>query len=188
MFCILCAAISAQAGKGFPRKALAVKSTARYAKPVEGTLPAGYLDKYDTCLVESLAVDSTGAAWFRITAENGNGWVHANDVRYAAELDDSHIAQRKESDEDRIRRLKTLRNHPEWPRRIVRAVRKCSICMNMTREQVKASWGAPAHVDTAFILGLGFYRAWFYHDSDAKPVVVSFVDGRVIGWSGNTGK
>ncbi|MBD3345486.1 MAG: hypothetical protein GF401_10530 [Chitinivibrionales bacterium] len=186
-FLLFCIPFLVLAGEN-RRAAIALKSVPCFETPVEGTLPRNYIDKLDTCYVESLHVDSTEQPWFRVVNDQASGWVRAQNIRYVSDLNADFIAGRLQGDEDKKRRLVILRKHPEWPRRIQRAVRNGQICMDMTEEQVRASWGKPLHAEMAFILGLGDHRTWFYKDKTGKPVCVTLQNERVIGWSGKNNR
>ncbi len=74
-----------------------------------------------------------------------------------------------------------LRDHPDWPRRIMQAVRKAAICLKMTREQLLLSWNEPYQKTSGFILGFGDVEIYFYRQAD--PIAVILKNGEIVGWS-----
>jgi len=86
-------------------------------------------------------------------------------------------------DEDKKKRLKIISKHPEWTRKIKRAVRDGNICLEMNGEQLTASWGEPSKKLQAFIINAGDFDLWIYTTSKDKFIAVSLKDDRIIGWS-----
>ena len=156
-----------------------------FSTPQSGLLPGFYLEKNSTCSIDSTLLDSSGSAWFLVGNENRSGWIKAENLRFS-----SHSGSPSESnptsansDKDKIRRYGIVREHPDWFRRIQKAVRDGNVCLEMSEEQLKASWGEPIQKNRAFLLGSGTYDVWFYRGSDGKMLMVGFSQGRVIGWS-----
>jgi hypothetical protein len=81
------------------------------------------------------------------------------------------------------RRLHIVLEHKEWPRRIQKIVKDGKICLEMTKEQLLASWGEPIQKNDAFLLGFGKHEVWFYKGTDGRYLVVNVAQGKVIGWS-----
>jgi hypothetical protein len=163
-----------------PRKAVAARIAACYERP-EKNLPVRYIDKNAAIEVDSLYVDSLEAAWFRL--RGAAGWVLASEVRLADEGRGDSVSLSMGTDADRKRRLAVLRDHPDWPRRIIRAVRSGTVCLEMTSEQLVASWGEPFQKSAGFVLGAGPHDVWLFRGNKEEVLVVHLLDGRVIGWS-----
>ena len=90
----------------------------------------------------------------------------------------------------------TFQAHPEWPQEVLAAVATGLICAGMTPDMVRAAWGHPTRISAED--GLNQRETWFYegrlraverlggqarHDAGVREWTVSFVDGRVIGWT-----
>jgi hypothetical protein len=110
------------------------------------------------------------------------------------------IAGAMPSGEDRVmqdsERHSTLQAHPEWPPEIRAAVVTGIICAGMSPDMVRAAWGHPTH--TSAKDELNQRETWYYegrpramerlggqarHDAGVREWTVSFIDGRVIGWT-----
>ncbi|MBD3394040.1 MAG: hypothetical protein GF418_00300 [Chitinivibrionales bacterium] len=154
-----------------------------YARPAPGGLPSSYVNKGDTCVVENTVVDSLGAPWFALAKEGGTVFSPADHWRFAGDGSAGVSAARRQEQADRKRRLAILRAHRDWPRRIARAIRDGKICIDMTAEQLAASWGEPEQKSACFTVGLGEHEAWFYLDDRDGALMVLLRDARVIGWS-----
>jgi hypothetical protein len=156
-----------------------------YEKPVSGSLPVSYCEPSDTCRVDSSIVDSTATQWMQVTSREKKGWVLKKALRSSqAGPDDIQTAGTiLKNDPDAKRRYRILDQHPEWPRRIVKAVREGRICLDMSEEQTVASWGQPSQKGSTFILGAGSQDIWYYVMPDRKIQPVFLVKGRVVGWS-----
>ncbi|MBD3420014.1 MAG: hypothetical protein GF398_07865 [Chitinivibrionales bacterium] len=165
------------------KKALALNSLAYYELPSSGMLPAGYVDKWDTCLVESTFVDSLDRAWFGWDVGGQLRWANSEHLRYLREIDESRISAKLRDVRDKIRRLKMLKQHPGWPRRIMRAVRNGQICLHMDSTQLKAAWGNPYYKSKAFMLGMGEYEEWVFQGKNGVPLTVAIGREGVIGWT-----
>ncbi len=129
--------------------------------------------------------DDSGTVWFRIKVDqDSNKWVDAKLVRYLKDDQQADEIKRKvqEDASDKKRRYGILRKHPDWPRRIVERVRSGQICLGMTMEQIRASWGNPDKEQKGFMVGIGEYTIWFYN-FEKSPVIVSLEKGTVTGWS-----
>jgi hypothetical protein len=164
-------------------RVVSVRPAPHCPEPLPGLLPAGYINKGDTCLVETTLVDSSGGAWFLLHTGTTRVWSPAVNWRYVGAVTDEISASRGVNDDDRKRRLRILQQHREWPRRIIAAVREGKICLDMSGEQLVASWGEPSQKSPAFAVGLGVHEAWFYAGTGSDAAVVLLIDGRVIGWS-----
>jgi hypothetical protein len=86
-------------------------------------------------------------------------------------------------DADAKRRYRVVAQHPEWDRRIVKAVREGKICLDMNETQLLGSWGEPLQKSAAFILGAGKQDLWLYKSHGGKFETVFLIKGRVVGWS-----
>ena len=78
--------------------------------------------------------------------------------------------------------MSVLRDHPDWPRSVIRAVRNGQVCLDMTGGHLKASWGEPFQKSMAFTLGMGKHDMWFFRASDGAILTVSLQNDRVVGW------
>jgi len=89
-----------------------------------------------------------------------------------------------------------LQSHPEWPPEVRAAVVTGIICAGMSPDMVRAAWGHPTR--TSATDGLNHRETWYYegrpraverlggqarNDIGVREWTVSFIDGRVIGWS-----
>jgi hypothetical protein len=175
-----------------PKKAIITETSPFFEDPTQGLLARGFFDKHDSCTVDSTQVDSTGVAWFHVrqsgaSAKKSDGWVGAKSVVFVSDMPADFASQDARGDDDRKRRLEILKNRPQWPRRIIQAVRNGRICLDMSEEQVAASWGMPAEKRKAFMLGIGDYVSLVYRDAGAGggkgTLIVALQNDRVIGWT-----
>jgi hypothetical protein len=156
-FLYVCFTVSVSASG---RNAIATENAPFFESPQPGLLAQGFIDKHDTCAVDSTVVDSTGVAWFRVRVLHGppartaDRWVLAAVVRYISDMPAVFASRDEAGDKDKKRRLEILKSHPGWPRRIIQAVRTGRICLDMSEEQVAASWGEPAEKRKAFMTGI----------------------------------
>jgi hypothetical protein len=89
-----------------------------------------------------------------------------------------------------------LQAHPEWPPEVRAAVVTGIICAGMSPDMVRAAWGDPTR--TSGEDGFNQRETWYYegrpraverlggqerNDAGAREWTVSFIDGRVIGWT-----
>jgi hypothetical protein len=51
------------------------------------SLPEFFLEKNDTCTIDSTFVDSAGTAWFLIRTGEKNGWSRAESIRFRVDND-----------------------------------------------------------------------------------------------------
>ena len=156
-----------------------------FSIPQSGLLPGFYLEKNSICSIDSTLVDSSDSAWFLVSNEKNSGWIKAENLRfssYSGSPSESNPTP-VNSDKDKIHRYGIVREHPDWSRRIQKTVRDGKVCLEMSEEQLKASWGEPFQKNRAFLLGSGAYDVWFYRGSDGKMLMVGLSRGRVIGWS-----
>jgi hypothetical protein len=110
------------------------------------------------------------------------------------------IAGAMPSGEDRVMqdsgRHSILQAHPEWPQEVRAAVVTGIICAGMTPDMVRAAWGHPTR--TSAEDGINQRETWYYegrpravdqlggqarYDAGVREWTVSFIDGRVIGWT-----
>jgi hypothetical protein len=172
-----------------PKTAIATENAPYFEEPRPGLLAQGFIDKHDTCAVDSTAVDSTDAAWFHVRprpGENGRsagGWVAAAAVKYVSDMPANFVSRDEAGDKDKKRRLEILKSHPQWPRRIMTAVRNGRICLDMSEDQVVASWGEPAEKRKSFMIGVGDYVTLFFKGGDPGTLAVTLQGDRVIGWT-----
>jgi len=158
--------------------------TPLYENPSPADLPRSYLEPSDTCRTDASLVDSTGVVWVSVKSGGNRGWVRQSSLRRpsAPEADRGQAVTVK-LDADAKRRYRILEQHPDWPRRIVKAVREGKICLDMSEEQLAASWGEPQHKGSAFILGAGSYDQWYFKFGNGPVQSVFLVKGRVVGWT-----
>jgi hypothetical protein len=86
-------------------------------------------------------------------------------------------------DTDNKRRTHIVMEHQEWPRRIKNIVRDGKICLDMTTDQLIASWGEPMQRDSSFISDKVNYRIWIFKGKNGDFVSVNIIAGKVRGWS-----
>jgi hypothetical protein len=147
-------------------------------------LPEKYTTSRDTLRIDSTAVDSMGKQWAHVRAAGKplQGWIPKGLlVPFSAKPDSLLVSGPLNT--DRRRRYEILREHPDWPRRIQAAVREGTVCMDMTRSQLTASWGEPFQKGKAFLFGIGNYEIWFYKGHKNETLMVSIYGERVTGWS-----
>ena len=148
----------------------------------------GFINKLDTCQTDSSLVDSSGTPWFRLRLNDRTFWLHANDVRYIADIPEDFLSIQVKGDDDKTRRLQILQNKPDWPHRIKMSVRGGQICLDMTEEQLAAAWGAPFQKGMTYTLGIGDHATWLYKSSSGKILLVNLQKGHIIGWSQDSGQ
>lgn len=165
------------------REIVLLKDAPCYPQPRGGQLPRAFLERGDTCTVDSVATDSTSRLWFRLASPQSGTWIPGTAVRYVENIDGGEISSPVHDDRDaRKRRYRILREHRDWPRRIQRAIREGVVCLGMSREQLTASWGEPFQKGKAWTLGIGEYQSWFYRGDEGQIVYVCLAEDRVIGW------
>jgi hypothetical protein len=162
---------------------LATESCPYFDKPETGLLPKGFLEKRDTCRTDSTVVDSAGVAWFKIHCKNSSGWASARNFRFVSEIPTDFFSQEAKGDNDKKRRADIIKGHPDWPLRIKKAVRAGQVCLDMSPEQLVASWGEPQEKQKMFMLGVGDYASFVYKGTEKGSLMVSLQNNRVIGWS-----
>jgi hypothetical protein len=166
------------------RRAVALTEVPRFGEPLETGLPVGILGAGDTCIVDSAEVDSIGGVWFGTRRGAGFCWARADNIRYVTERPSlaSPPPARGESPRTKRAVMSILREHPDWPRRVVNAIRLGQVCIDMTGAQLLASWGEPLQKSKAFTLGLGEHDLWFYKSDSGALLTVTLQGDRVIGW------
>lgn len=158
-------------------------SASVYDAPAPGLLPVLIIDAGDTMLADSSRVDSLGHAWFRGSIKHKKGWVQASDVAFFMKNNDT-VSTSTGPDKDKVKRAKIVWEHPQWPRRIQKAVRDGDVCLDMSQEQLLAAWGEPLNKGKGFMLGVGEYEYWFFGTSAAKqPLAVMLLNAKVVGWT-----
>jgi hypothetical protein len=167
---------------GQPKNTVALDAVPCFEEPDASALPKQYLGKRDTCSSDSAVVDSLGNPWFRLIIGGSVLWARAEKLRYTADTPLDLLATGSDDADAIKKRRSALQNHPEWPRRIRKAVHAGQICLDMSEDQLNASWGTPSAKARSFILGVGNHDTWIYKGKDDHPVTVSLQDGRVIGW------
>jgi hypothetical protein len=83
---------------------------------------------------------------------------------------------------DKKRRISLIKQNPNWPFRVKSAVRQGRIILEMTSDQVAASWGQPHKIREGFLEGKGKVKFLFYN-REAESDIVTLADNRVIGWN-----
>lgn len=151
--------------------------------PAPGGFPISYLEPSDTCRIDSARFDTANVEWAFVRSQSRSGWLQKSSIRPA--LMPSMVPQSKvgKLDADAKRRYRVLGQHPEWERRIVKVVREGNICLDMSEEQVLASWDEPLQKSMAFVLGAGKQNIWIYKSPGGRFETVFLVKGRVVGWS-----
>lgn len=165
------------------QKAITIKLTSYYSQPHPGLLPRGYLKKGETHTIIDVTVDTVGIPWFSIVIQSKSVWSPAKYWNYVSEIDTAAYIEGKQGEEDKKRRLRILREHRDWPRRIIRIVRFGRICLDMTGEQLIASWDEPFLKRSAFTIGLGRHEIWFYKNQKELFTAVVVKNDKIIGWS-----
>lgn len=161
-----------------------------YPSPSDSLPPTQMARKGRIFPVAFSTADDSGRIWFCVYTDESRrdtGWVPASLVKYTViSVDSSSIPAKQppEDRQDRKRRYRVLRKHPEWPHRIRKAVREGEILLHMTESQMVASWGEPVRSCKAFLVGVGDYRVDYFQKKGREPAVgVAIQDGRVIGWT-----
>jgi hypothetical protein len=157
-----------------------------FESPVNNGLPIFFVEKNQACSVDSTCSDSTGALWSHVLIDKKKGWVSADVIRTISNVHTDSISGNilvSNTDNDKIRRSHIAFEHQEWPRRIQKAVREGSVCLEMTNDQLIASWGEPVQKSTAFLSGYGKHDVWIFKGHDEKFLLIYLVDGKIIGWS-----
>jgi hypothetical protein len=170
-------------GQAVKKTALALETAPYFEKPEQGLLPKGFLGKRDTCTADSTFIDSTGVAWFHVLIKSSRGWALARAMRYVSDIPADFFSTEVKGDEDKKRRADIVKSHPEWPLRIKKAVRAGQVCLDMSGEQLVASWGEPLEKRKTFILGIGEYTSYIYKGTAKGSLLVCLQNNRVIGWS-----
>ena len=173
----------AAVGQTVKKTAFAMETTPYFEKPDQGLLPKGFLGKRDTCTADSTFIDSAGVAWFRVQTKSSNGWAFARAMRYVSDIPADFFSSEKKGDEDKKHRGDIIKSHPEWPLRIKKAVRSGQVCLDMSVEQLVASWGEPLEKRKTFILGVGEYNIYIYKGTAKGSLLVCLQNNRIIGWS-----
>jgi hypothetical protein len=160
--------------------------TPLYEKPLSNGFPVAFLEPSDTCMSDSSASDNVGTLWRRVASGKNSGWVLASALHDPASSEEPSGQKKagfRKTDPDAKRRYRVIEQHPEWPRRIIKAIREGTICLDMDEGQLIASWGEPLQKGKAFILGAGRQELWYYKDADGTMQTVILNRGRVVGWS-----
>ena len=155
------------------------------AKPAEFSETVHVVKQGDVLEVRSTVTDSLGKEWcfVRFTEHQVEGFLPSDRLEYLGDEKKStlFLKLKGEIQEDARRRLKAVKDHPEWPRRIQKAVRDGAICLKMNTGQLLISWGEPAQKTRGFIVDEGDVEIFFFQPS--APVAVILKKGEVIGWS-----
>ncbi len=141
----------------------------------------------DIYVKDSIGESKLDEIWYLIASADGNrlGWTKKENLK---EIDNSVSLneigiKRQEQREDRKRRNAILKANKNWPTRIKKNIKKGLICLNMTSEQLVASWNEPISKSSAFILGLGNVQIYNYKGSGASNIVAIIKDDKLIGWT-----
>lgn len=177
---------SSQVNSAKKKPAIILSTAAVFESPSEGLLPEAYLDRNDSCVIDSLFHDSSGISWYHVKFADNYGWIKSDFARLVVWGDQMQRGSGKtdDIDIDKKRRYRILFEHQDWPRRIQKFVREGRVCLGMTEEQLRASWGEPVQKSTMFMLGLGDQDVWFYKSNDGKMLIVGISERKVSGWSG----
>jgi hypothetical protein len=167
------------------QKVVSLKSAPVYQIPDSHALPISYTSKGVEAELSAVETDSNGTAWFYVMIGADTVYSPASYWQYVPGTVDTAVTATAltEDNADRKRRLMVLRDHLDWPRRIIRAVRDGSICLGMTPSQVEASWGVPQEKIISFIIGFGECDMWLYPSSSKGTRVIIFKALAVAGWS-----
>ena len=163
-----------------------VQLSSLFEFPEKGQLPIFYFEKNQSCHIDSMIADSSGDVWLLITHENKRGWTKSDNVLMSSSGDGDSALYNEPinvTDIETKRRLHIVLQHKDWPRRIQKIVKDGKICLEMTSEQLVASWGEPLQKTPALLLGFGKHEVWFYKGTDGRYLVVNVNEGKVIGWS-----
>jgi hypothetical protein len=173
----------AAGGQTLKKTALVMEAVPYFEKPEQGLLPKGYLGKRDTCIADSTFIDSAGVAWFRVQTKSSSGWALAHAMRYVSDIPADFFSTVEKGDQDKKHRGDIVKSHPEWPLRIKKAVRSGQVCLDMSSEQLVASWGEPLEKQKTFMLGVGEYISYIYKCTARGSLLVCLQNNRIIGWS-----
>jgi hypothetical protein len=162
--------------------AICIKTSPYFELPQTNLLPKGFIEKYDTCIIDSVYIDSLENAWFKILCKSKAGWISVKALNYIDNISQNYISNEKQNLNEKKKRAEIVKAHPEWPFRIKKAVREGKICLDMTKEQLFASWGEPMEIKKAYMLGVGEYDIYLYKDLVERILIVSLKQDRVTGW------
>jgi hypothetical protein len=151
--------------------------------PAPGGFPISYLEPSDTCRIDSARFDTANVEWAFVRSQSRSGWLQKSSLRPALVPPMVPQSKANKPDADAKRRYRVLGQHPEWERRIVKVIREGKICLDMSEEQVLASWDEPLQKSVVFILGAGKQNIWLYKSPSGRFETVFLVNGRVVGWS-----
>ena len=166
------------------QKAISFKIAPYYSEAQSGLLPSGFVSKDDTATILGMLIDTVGIPWFKIKIKKINFFSPAKYWQYVSQIDTAAFIEGQQSDEDKKRRIRILREHREWPRRIIRSIRFGRICLDMDQEQLIASWDEPFQKTTAFTIGLGEHSIWMFKGKkDSIIAAVLLKNGKIIGWN-----
>lgn len=178
LFCLCCQSFSQDSLK----RAIVLKSSALYDEPLSGLLPQSFAEKGDSCVVDSFFTDSAGVTWFRLAIKGARQWANGIKVSYITAENQDVQSLVLRDDADAKRRLRILRDHQDWPRRIKGAVREGRVCLGMTRDQLAAAWGDPMQKGSSFMVGTGECETWFFKGVRGNLLFVNLLEGAVAGW------
>jgi hypothetical protein len=164
------------------KRAICLSNTALYGEPDNALLPQSFLEKGDSCIVDTFFTDSSGVSWFKVRATGGIRWARELSVSYISGQNTDVRSDVLNDQADAKRRMKILMTRQEWPRRIRSAVREGKICLGMDEPQLIAAWGDPVQKGKSFILGIGQCDAWFYQSRKGTLLFVVLANGTVAGW------
>ncbi len=173
-------AASAVATLYTPKKLAEIK-----ALPTDGAETAEMVTAGSVLRIISSVTDTLDRIWYlvRIAATEKGGFVLGGDIEPLPDEIDTLNTPRigKPLNEEKKRRLAIVKANPDWSRRVKSALLAGTICLGMSREQLAASWLAPDHETSGFVIGAGEVSILFYRKVD--PVAVVVKNGEVIGWS-----
>jgi hypothetical protein len=169
-------------GQDSLKKAIVLQTTPLYDEPVGGMLPQSFIEKGDSCVIDSFFTDSSGISWFHVKKPGLLKWAQKLSVAYVTPENEDIQSVVIKDEADAKRRLRILRDHAEWPRRVKSAVRAGKVCLGMDPSQLAAAWGDPFQKGKSFILGVGECDTWFYKGNKEQILFVVLSRGNVIGW------
>jgi hypothetical protein len=152
-------------------------------------IPAGFFQKVDYLEItfgrEQLERASRAGAKLRLS--NGKSsvqfaipnWMFAALTEAADKKDYGRQAkanQAKRKQEEKEARDLYIKDHPEVSDRIRQAIAEGSIVLGMTKEDTRASWGDPSHVNKT-VNASGISEQWVYGNT-----YVYFENGRLTSW------
>ncbi|HLD29718.1 MAG TPA: hypothetical protein VJC03_05205, partial [bacterium] len=155
------------------------------AEPTSGSETVLLVKNGSLLTLKGTTTDSSGEEWYRVltVTEGTSGYLPASSLEPVGDEKKGSLFLGKENaeNEDKKRRIASIKIHTDWPARIKKAVRNGAICLKMTEEQLEAAWEKPYERTQGFILGNGDVKILFYRKEN--PIAVVVKNREVIGWS-----